>query len=941
MNTEPAPTLSQTLEFISQHTHAAALREILGIRIIRRHTRSLKVGEGTPLYINIDKLHSGKFVILSDDRDLARIPLQKPDPRRPGRFELLEQHIRDTAFHTIMMGTQAFLGIRPEPRPNLVHQERQEGLLKIQSSKQVRQAAIKQSDLAVRQHPDFQGPDTPADRAYQLLREFVTPAKADLTIRIAGDNATLHHLIIMQDHLDELTKQAESYPNETLLWAQSAITPPHSKLAPPAKASIARATSAFIHEAETSSSDNLRITLHSLDRQALRKFPELRPRDLAIIARHITGAGVQPSPQATEYLLENPHIYTNTPPGLIRSFIRESAKLPQTPHAQERLTAQMTILQRYATPHHPKRKNPWNTGSLNQVLGPYHWTSNHTPPWNDLVSIMPEWTTGVDSRSDLPNHKQDFPTPRAVNPHLYRLTYALNPTHVRETLRLKASNPLSFHSIKGARTILTGPHLTRPHLLIEKHPDGRITFQTAQGQIASAAIRPYVPKDKHTRDIALTGIAPIFKQTVDHILHTTIVQRWKQWNQYPNCRPPTYAVTEQATGPQTANILPDATQSASEAIKDLGAVMNADVAALTDPTTWNTAKELCHPLPDPPNDHLTPFQYNAVATIGHQLMDTNLTNPGAIVMGFTFLQDPEPLRHPGQFIALTRKFMESEGLDPANWKFAATMNRHTMASLASPGHLPHHLTKALNILARTQSIPAPGMAEFITNRAITHLRPNPRATPEQADVSDHNQQVFITLLAKESQRLLREQPEDPSQQSLQQQANNALDYALHLTEQATRIHSTAWKTIVRNSDRWHYDRRRTNRHPDLIRALERRRQSADQPQSWTSALPATRICDYDVIPLTDEDQLIEESLLTGHCVFRYTHACVEGARLFSIRKNKTVIATAELNLRYDQWKTVQASGPENGPLTQETQDVANSIADAYTKAWSLQQETQA
>ena len=281
--------------------------------------------------------------------------------------------------------------------------------------------------------------------------------------------------------------------------------------------------------------------------------------------------------------------------------------------------------------------------------------------------------------------------------------------------------------------------------------------------------------------------------------------------------------------------------------------------------------------------------------------------------------------------------MESEGLEPSNWKFAATMNRHTMTSLASSGYLPQHLAKAINILARTKSIPAPGVAEFITYRAMPHLRPGHRATPEQAHISDHNQQVFINLLAKESQRLLREQPDDPSQLPLQQQANNALDYALYLTNQSTLIHSTAWKTIIRNSDRWHYDRRRTNRHPDLIRALERRQQSLEQPQSWTSALPAIRIHDYDVIPLTDEDQLIEESLLTGHCVFRYTDACVQGTRIFSIRTNETIVATAELNLRHDRWKTVQATGPDNGPLTQKIQNVADSIADAYTKAWSLQQ----
>ncbi len=194
---------------------------------------------------------------------------------------------------------------------------------------------------------------------------------------------------------------------------------------------------------------------------------------------------------------------------------------------------------------------------------------------------------------------------------------------------------------------------------------------------------------------------------------------------------------------------------------------------------------------------------------------------------------------------------------------------------------------------------------------------------EPSRTREQNVRTAITLFLREAEGAGREKLFE-----IRQDTHDIIDYVRNASRRNESVGAKTWGGLRKASERWHREQaafwadvRRANRKGGIL--------------AWNSLLGENEALGFQLIPLTDEWQLLEESEEMDHCVADYGPGCASGhSRIFSIRQDgKRVAATQIANWGSGSWRVQQTRGRNNGPVGGKVGQAALSAASAYTKLW--------
>ena len=932
------PTTAETLDFIRTQGLRAAERTIVDIRLVETAGNEITLGRGTPLSTTLRKSPAGNIAAVRNETNTNWPLVNQQPPCRPSRFQLLIEHIQQTAIEAVLLETQAWLGILPSTRCG----EDQGTLQAIYESKTVRTAARKTGTKATGKHPDLAGDDDPIERAHRVLTNYIGNSKVRAAKKLLGEGATIRHLLEIQPRMEAVRAYARRQHNEVLMWARYESPPKlHGKLRAVFQTTTKQLLEKDLHGYPPEKQPDLKEILDNLDTKAILHATGAQAHEIAELCKKVNYAGVQPSYEAAIHLLRNTDCLITTPFPLLRYFIKQSADpAEQTPEAQRTLVAQFNVLRRFAEPHNKRRKNLWDTTHIDNAVSFF----NSSPPaWNELVGLLPPWARSVRSQEDVEQIAHMLPTPRLRRPYANLAQAKLETPHASDVCKLAAHRAVLTHTIIGKRTAITSPHTARPYIVAERQEDGRITLWDQNGRQDDTPI-PYgeALEERYTHmggSMALTAyLHHASYNLAGHVINT----HWPSWAPHPFRKVPTGVAFDVTRSKSSLNlrIAPIDWPSSQKTLTNL---FNRGAKTLVDaPTRARTNRLLSTSSID--EWSTTYCQYNTVLTMREGIEELQRTNPGAVPLGLRFIDHQGPVQHPGHFISLTREALTKAGLLPENWRFAARMDPAVITSMAINPLGRLHLIGALNNMARAQVVPSPSVASMIVNRAHGALRPTGRHAEGCEEACAHNLYILTKLASQESRRLAFEEPGEPPQADLSATMVEVIDYLSQKSKnEGVIINATTWRSLLRRATEWHGRRRQGGgMWENLARAAKRRASSDEPPAAWDSALPETRSEGYTFVPLCDEDQLIQESLDMRHCVYQYASACLQdNTRLFSVRRDGDEVATVELSLNGREWNPAQSRGPDNSPVEQEIKDLTAHLARLYTNAWMGQPATKA
>ena len=348
------------------------------------------------------------------------------------------------------------------------------------------------------------------------------------------------------------------------------------------------------------------------------------------------------------------------------------------------------------------------------------------------------------------------------------------------------------------------------------------------------------------------------------------------------------------------------------------------VKSLADPQAWHLAKEHA--------ETVTPHRYNTAAGAIPHLQYLEDTNPGALAWALAYAEPNEEIRHPGQIIALARESIFKAGLNQRHWRYAATLPGKTVRTIARNA-APASAATVIGAIANARAIPSP----TIINATLERMLHDEKATQKTRDSNntvrmqmqikisfaewgnqEHrqrietwqtNQERTLSMLFRESARLLLEEPGESAQQELTRQIPDIRDY---LTAKAhIPITATTWRGLVRASQAWHREQ--------LVRPSELRWQKILQQRggrylAWEPLVEPTEINGLTITPLASELDLYQESREMLHCVISYGSRCAAGSSIIvSLQEKGRSVATSELIPAPGGWAENQTRGKRNHP----------------------------
>ncbi len=165
---------------------------------------------------------------------------------------------------------------------------------------------------------------------------------------------------------------------------------------------------------------------------------------------------------------------------------------------------------------------------------------------------------------------------------------------------------------------------------------------------------------------------------------------------------------------------------------------------------------------------------------------------------------------------------------------------------------------------------------------------------------------------------------------IRRQTHDIIDYIRNISRRNESLGARTWGGLRKASERWH--REQTQLREGMRRANLARKGGI---LAWNSLLGERETLGFQIIPLTDEWQLLEESEEMGHCVADYGPGCASGqSRIFSIQQDGKRVATTQIaNWGRRTWRVQQTRGANNAPVGRGTEQAAFSAASAYTELW--------
>ena len=345
--------------------------------------------------------------------------------------------------------------------------------------------------------------------------------------------------------------------------------------------------------------------------------------------------------------------------------------------------------------------------------------------------------------------------------------------------------------------------------------------------------------------------------------------------------------------------------------------------ALINPATYQAVQEIIRPdstRRDRTRRIISVWRYNTAALLGDRLEQLVRTNPGPTSWVLRTRSHGERIEHPGQIIRLAKQSMLAQGLMNRSWRACTAIPAGIIQAITQQDNC-RAATHIMNIIAESGAIPSPEVAEWAAN-LVGKEQPAPMWNPHSANCS-----AALSLIFRESQ----EQPD--GQARLIRDCQDILDFVQDADTQGATLTSRTFTGLLRRSSEWHR----------MIEQQTRERLMSEIRQSnlqWDSLLEVSRIGDLDIIPLTSELDLLQEGSEMRHCSATYGQKCARGDhRMFSIRKGDRRVATMEIILGEDRWGVLQVRGKSNSEPADIIQSAAREIAQAYTKAWKSNTET--
>ena len=334
------------------------------------------------------------------------------------------------------------------------------------------------------------------------------------------------------------------------------------------------------------------------------------------------------------------------------------------------------------------------------------------------------------------------------------------------------------------------------------------------------------------------------------------------------------------------------------------------IARMVRPDAWDTAQEM--------GGEATQDAYNWALDTGPFLEELRSTNPGAAGWLFRFCPHRENIRHPGQVISLLREHTRESGLETRNWRTLATLPPGALEAALGAGN-PGNAAQVINALALSGEGPEP-----------EDLRTTAAAGRGRNAQGAHGSRNRTRALALALRGMARDRETGLRDGGREQAVRDALDYADALSLEGREMRSTTWNGLRKASERWHRDMREESLRKQYQYILESR---GGEPLSWESLLPETRAGGLQVVPLTCEQGLFEESLAMRHCILWYGPRCRSGlSRVFSVRREGRRTATGEIALQDGEWRVLQVRTARDHQAGEEEQEAMGEIARLYGEA---------
>lgn len=362
-----------------------------------------------------------------------------------------------------------------------------------------------------------------------------------------------------------------------------------------------------------------------------------------------------------------------------------------------------------------------------------------------------------------------------------------------------------------------------------------------------------------------------------------------------------------------------AAQHIGETITDR---LNRTLLELTDPQVLELLETL--------DGNRTIHQYNAIAAHRDTYAVLSNTNPGPAAWALARRLTNKDTRHPGQVITQVKADLYKLGLNPSSWRSFSQAPPLTVKATRAGNPPLEDSACALNAMAQARSFPQdPPAVKTIVH--TVRLYRNAKHNALDFGENPHTIHRAIKLMAI---HLSREDSATPLPDPVL-----LTDYLIHLDNANKPLAATTLKGLVKRVSQWHQDIVRLKLLEDIAR------KSHIAQTRWNSLLQHHQEQNLKAVPLDSGLSLLSESARMNHCVHIHHHNCAQGhTRIFSIRSGDTPLATVRITLhssRHNQamahtmghWRMEEVRGPGNGPVNDDVERLAKSLAQLYDEAW--------
>ena len=707
------------------------------------------------------------------------------------------------------------------------------------------------------------------------MRDLLGRDQFNHTLRIAGATAALREHSIIHWNPRTMEEAHRQNPNATLVWILTSTLEPIIQYCLPEPDRIIQEARGLVERLAGSMREfherqEVFQYLSDLHSQAINRLPEMDAWTATMLAALAQRAQVQPTFHAVT-AIETQDLHDTHTQRIIPSYFQEDHRLRDAPaHLRRRLDAQYRSLR----PSNLSQQTSTAIRDMAQQQG------EKVIPWKYLTRLsQPRGHTRHPQGSRLPQpaaHERDVRDfIKGLDPH--------QASHLRKTLE----DCLQVSHRPGREVIVRTANHPEPALHLFRETNGQVHARAGHHWTGVLNMPPAWTTD-HPEAWTTRGL---WAQTAGQTAANWVREHWAGDRRLPRQQ----ALSRMALGSIMHRMV--------ETEEEKSAQLRQAVRTLFDPRTIDRARRATE------GENVTLAQYN-VATLGDQAIDDLAqNNPGALAWAMLRSPPEAQVNHPGQLVQAARKELQRTGMDPAHWRVARRLSIQSMRKVLG-----------LADWARVQTI---------TLLALARVTPDDRAVTLAAQMARHlsDQNLRgprVANLARFLQLHQDTEEPDPNRQ-------DCLDYVIHLSDTGSTLTSRTRNGLRKRTERWHREmNQRQLRHQWEATMSER----DGWLHAWNSLLPQTQVDGITCIPLTDEEQLFQESVRMAHCVFSYGPRAAQGqSRLFTLERDGRPVATLEITPDGDGWAASQMRAYRNHPVDPRVQQAGEQLAQRYSQAW--------